>query len=209
MAEAHKQHAYPDPAAQTGSQTGPQTGAPTPEDELEALAEDQPDAPDDAPLSEVEAELSALRAERDEMRDRLMRALADAENSRKRAERDRREGLMYGGAKLARDMLPVYDHLSRALEAAGDEGRTSAPGFYEGIDLTLRELVNVLQRHGVERVVPEPGDSFDPHLHQAMFEAPVPNFTAGQIIQVMAVGFRMHDQLLRPAQVGVSSTPAG
>jgi molecular chaperone GrpE len=60
-------------------------------------------------------------------------------------------------------------------------------------------------------VIPQPGDAFDPHLHQAMFEAPVPNFAAGQIIQVMAVGFRMHDQLLRPAQVGVlhvSSSPA-
>ena len=204
MAEAHKQHAYPDPAARAGT--------PNPEDETQGLAEDQAEAPEagqDGPLSDLEAELAALRAERDELRDRMMRALADAENSRKRAERDRREGLMYGGAKLARDMLPVYDHLSRALEAAGEDGRTNAAGFYEGIDLTLRELVNVLQRHGVERIVPEPGDAFDPHLHQAMFEAPVPNFSAGQIIQVMAVGFRMHDQLLRPAQVGVSSSPAG
>jgi molecular chaperone GrpE len=156
---------------------------------------------------DLEAELAALRAERDDLRDRVMRALADAENSRKRAERDRREGLMYGGAKLARDMLPVYDHLSRALEAAGDEVKTNGAGLYEGIDLTLRELVNVLARHGVERIVPKPGDIFDPHQHQAMFEAPLPGFAAGQIIQVMAVGFRMHDQLLRPAQVGVSSTP--
>ena len=200
MAEAHKQHAYPDPAAQPGAKPA------TPEDELEALAEGEAE---DGPLSEADAELAALRAERDELRDRMMRALADAENARKRAERDRREGLMYGGAKLARDMLPVYDNLSRALEAAGEEGRTNAPGFYEGIDLTLRELVKVLERHGIERVLPEPGDAFDPHLHQAMFEAPVPNYKAGQIIQVMAVGFRMHDQLLRPAQVGVSSTPAG
>ena len=203
MAEAQKQPAYPDPAAQAAA---------PPDSDAPVLAKDQAEAPaqpQDGPLAEAEAEIATLRAERDELRDRMMRALADAENSRKRAERDRREGLMYGGAKLARDMLPVYDHLSRALEAAGEDGRTNAAGFYEGIDLTLRELVNVLQRHGVERIVPEPGDAFDPHLHQAMFEAPVPNFSAGQIIQVMAVGFRMHDQLLRPAQVGVSSTPAG
>ena len=196
MAEARKHPEYPE------AEEAPATG----------LSEDPAAAaPQDAPpeeLGDLEAEILALQAERDEMRDRLMRALADAENSRKRAERDRREGLMYGGAKLARDMLPVYDHLSRALEAAGDDLKTNAAGLYEGIDLTLRELVNVLAKHGVERILPQPGDAFDPHLHQAMFEAPVPQFRAGQIIQVMAVGFRMHDQLLRPAQVGVSSTPA-
>ena len=197
MAEARKHPEYPE------AEEAPATGLS--EDPAAPPAQDAP--PEE--LGDLEAEILALQTERDEMRDRLMRALADAENSRKRAERDRREGLMYGGAKLARDMLPVYDHLSRALEAAGDDLKTNAAGLYEGIDLTLRELVNVLAKHGVERILPQPGDVFDPHLHQAMFEAPVPQFRAGQIIQVMAVGFRMHDQLLRPAQVGVSSTPAG
>ena len=164
--------------------------------------------PEPAPEPEPQADpIAQLEAERDALRDRMMRALAEAENSRKRAERDRREGLMYGGAKLARDMLPVYDNLSRALEAAGDEARSAAPGLFEGVELTLRELVKVLEKHGVERLTPQPGDPFDPHLHQAMFEAPVPDFKAGQIIQVMAAGFRLHEQLLRPAQVGVSSTP--
>lgn len=200
MAEAQKKEdAFPEPAA-----AGAAAPAGMAEDAAGYAAGEHGADP-----SELEAELEALRAERDELRDRVMRALADAENSRKRAERDRREGLMYGGAKLARDMLPVYDHLSRALDAAGEEMKANASGLYEGIDLTLRELVNVLARHGVERIQPKPGDAFDPHQHQAMFEAPVPDFTAGQIIQVMAVGFRMHDQLLRPAQVGVSSTPAG
>jgi len=78
----------------------------------------------------------------------------------------------------------------------------------EGVELTLRELTAILQKHGVTRICPEVGDRFDPHLHQAMFEAPVPDYKAGQIIQVMAEGFMLHDQLLRPAHVGVSSTPA-
>ena len=195
MSEARKQDAWSEP-----SETAPAEGI-----------GDQP-APDTTTEPEdhdLEALLVALETERDELRDRLMRALADAENSRKRAERDRREGLMYGGAKLARDILPVYDHLSRALEAVDDEIKANSAGLYEGIDLTLRELVNVLAKHGVERIMPQPGDPFDPHLHQAMFEAPVPDFQAGQIIQVMGAGFRMHDQLLRPAHVGVSSTPSG
>jgi len=153
-------------------------------------------------------EIDALRAERDELRDRFMRALADAENSRKRSERDRREAEQYGGSKLARDLLPVYDNLRRALDAATDEHRTQAAALIEGVELTLRELLNVLTKHGVTPIVPGIGDTFDPQMHQAMFEAPLPETRAGQIIQVMTEGFLLHDRLLRPAQVGVSSTPA-
>ncbi|WP_439648223.1 nucleotide exchange factor GrpE [Albidovulum sediminis] len=155
----------------------------------------------------AEAEIEALRAERDDFRDRFMRALADAENARKRGERDRREAEQYGGSKLARDLLPVYDNLKRALDAAGDEQRAAAQALIEGVELTLRELVNVLTRHGVQPVTPAVGDTFDPQIHQAMFEAPVPGTRAGDIIQVMTEGFLLHERLLRPAQVGVSSTP--
>lgn len=152
-------------------------------------------------------ETEALRAERDELRDRFMRALADAENMRKRSERDRREAEQYGGSKLARDLLPVYDNLRRALDAANDEQRAAAKAMFDGVELTLRELISVLTKHGVEPVEPEIGTRFNPQMHQAMFEAPVPGTKAGDIIQVMTTGFLLHDRLLRPAQVGVSSTP--
>ncbi|MFW5654425.1 MAG: nucleotide exchange factor GrpE [Roseicyclus sp.] len=155
-----------------------------------------------------QVEIDMLRAERDELRDRMLRALADAENSRKRAERDRREAEHYGGSRLARDLLPVYDNLKRALDAAGEEQRAAASGVIEGVELTLRELVSVFGKHGMTPVAPAIGDTFDPQQHQAMFEAPVPGTRAGEIIQVMAEGFLLHDRLLRPAQVGVSSTPA-
>lgn len=176
---------------------------------VEEVTPEEAEATQDDPFAEFEAQVAAVLAERDEMRDRMMRALADAENSRKRAERDRRDAQLYGGSRIARDMLPVYDNLARALAAANADTRAAAPGLVEGVELTLRELTNVLGKHGVSRITPAEGDMFDPHLHQAMFEAPVPGTTAGQIIQVMAEGFMLHDQLLRPAQVGVSSTPAG
>lgn len=153
-------------------------------------------------------ELEALRAERDEMRDRFMRALADAENARKRGERDRREAEQYGGSKLARDMLPIYDHLNRALDVASGEQSEESKALVEGVQLTLRELLNVFSKHGVQAVQPEVGEKFDPQMHEAMFEAPVPGTQAGEIIQVMEAGFLLHDRLLRPAKVGVSSTPA-
>ncbi len=152
-------------------------------------------------------EIAALTAERDELRDQFMRALADAENFRKRSERDRREAENYGGSKLARDMLPVYDNLSRALESVPEDMRDQAGGLIEGVELTMRELLNIFQKHGITKVAPEIGDRFDPQMHEAMFEAPVPGTKAGDIIQVMAEGFMLHDRLLRPAQVGVSSTP--
>ncbi|MEO6300238.1 MAG: nucleotide exchange factor GrpE [Paracoccaceae bacterium] len=170
--------------------------------------------PEDIDLPDLEAfmeseELAALRVERDEMRDRFMRALADAENARKRGERDRREAEQYGSTRLARDLLPVYDNLRRALDSVSDQLRTDASALTEGVELTLRELTSVMTKHGVKPISPAVGDTFDPQLHQAMFEAALPGTKAGQIIQVVTEGFLLHDRLLRPAQVGVSSNTQG
>ncbi len=156
-------------------------------------------------ISDIDAEVDSLRAERDSYQDKFMRALADTENVRKRAERDRREAESYGGSKLARDLLPVYDNLKRALETVGEEQKAAVPGLIEGIELTMRELLNVFGRHGIQIVSPEIGDRFDPQQHEAMFEAPLPGTKVGDIIQVSAEGFMLHDRILRPAQVGVSS----
>lgn len=177
----------------------------TAEAELEAeeLAEEEA-----LELEEEVDELEALRAERDDFRDKFMRALADAENSRKRADKQRREAEQYGGSKLARDMLPVYDNLQRAMDAVSDEQREAMGAMLEGLELTLRELKNTFKKHGIEVIAPAVGDKFDPNEHEAMFEAPVPGTKAGEIIQVSAVGFMLHDRLLRPAQVGVSSMTA-
>lgn len=173
-------------------------GSPLDEDFGDPLADQAGDSPD----------LEALIAERDSFRDRFMRALADAENARKRAEKDRREAEQYGGSRLARDLLPVYDALSRALDTATDDQRAAASALIEGVELTLRELSNVFAKHGITVISPQVGEKFDPQRHEAMFEAPVAGTVAGHIIQVMGDGFMLHDRLLRPAKVGVSSTPA-
>jgi molecular chaperone GrpE len=150
-------------------------------------------------------EASALRAEVAELKDRLLRALADAENIRKRGERDRRDAELYGGTRLARDLLSVYDNFDRALGNSSEAVRAAAPGLFEGIELTQRDLLNVFEKHKIVRVTPKAGDRFDPKQHQAMFEAPLPGTKAGDIIQVMNDGFMIGERLLRPAQVGVSS----
>ncbi len=158
-------------------------------------------------ITDEEAEIDALRAERDALQDKFMRALADAENARKRSDKDRREAENYGGSKLARDMLPVYDNMKRALEAATEDQKEVSGALIEGIELTIRELRNVFSKHGITVISPEVGDRFDPQHHEAMFEAPLPGTNAGDIIQVSAEGFMLHDRILRPAQVGVSSNP--
>ena len=171
--------------------------------DLDALLDEADPETGEAPISE----LDELRAERDEYKDRFMRALADAENARKRSDKDRREAENYGGSKLARDMLPVYDNMKRALEAASEAATDDNKALIEGVELTMRELLNVFSKHGITLISPEVGDKFDPQQHQAMFEAPVPGTKAGDIIDVAGEGFMLHDRLLRPAQVGVSSNP--
>lgn len=175
-----------------------------------AADDDLIDITDPEAMEEPEADelILALQAERDDLKDKFMRALADAENSRKRSERDRREAEHYGGSKLARDLLPVFDNMKRAVQAVPAEVRENSLAMIEGVELTMRELVNVFKKHGIEPISPEVGDRFDPQIHEAMFEAPVPGTKAGDIIQVEADGFMLHDRLLRPARVGVSSTPA-
>lgn len=151
--------------------------------------------------------IGALKTEIAELKDGYMRALADVENSRKRADRDRREAENYGGSRLARDLLPVYDNLERALRMAKEDGKEGDKALLEGVELTIRELIGIFKKHGIDPIVAEVGDRFDPKIHEAMFEAPLPGTTAGDIIQVASTGFMLHDRLLRAAQVGVSSTP--
>jgi molecular chaperone GrpE len=171
-------------------------------DDIEAEFEDA----DEPTTAEIEAdEVAGLRAEAAELKDRLLRALAETENLRKRAERERRDAEVYGATRLARDLLPVYDNFARALDSATDAARAAAPGLLEGIELTQRALLSALEKSKIVPIDPQPGERFDPNLHQAMFEAPVPGTKAGEIIQVLSQGFTIGERLLRPAQVGVSS----
>ena len=158
---------------------------------------------DDEVLEEKTVE--SLETELNEIKDRLIRSLADKENLRKRSEKERREAEVYGGTKLARDLLSVYDNMGRALENIDEGLKEQAKALVEGIELTQRELISVFKKHKIEQIEPEIGEKFDPKWHQAMFESPVPETKKGEIIQVMANGFRISDRLLRAAQVGVSS----
>lgn len=179
--------------------------------DLEALAdaelmrEEQSEEAEEVQESEPVSEADALRAEISELQDRLMRALAEAENQRKRGIRERHEAEERGGRRLARDILPVYDNMKRALDTIDDAQREQSRALIEGIELTQRELVSVFKKNNILPIDPQVGDKFDPQFHEAMFEAPVPNIKKGHIIQVLNEGFTIAGSLVRPAQVGVSS----
>ncbi|MEL7215833.1 MAG: nucleotide exchange factor GrpE [Pseudomonadota bacterium] len=184
-------------------------------DEDEKFLDEDPaleiDTEEDEALEDAESEAADLEgviAERDELRDRLLRSFAEIENMRKRGERDRRDAETYGGTKLARDLLGVYDNLDRALAAIPEDLQESASALVEGLELTKKELLATFAKHKITVISPAEGDKFDAKMHQAMFEAPLPGFEPGTVIQVMTEGFMIADRLLRPAQVGVASKAA-
>ena len=125
---------------------------------------------------QVGADLDALLSENAEMRDRLLRTMADMENLRRRTEREKTDTARYAISNFARDVLTVGDNLKRTIEHVPAEAAASDPAlksFLEGVELTERELINALERHGVTRIEPL-GQRFDPNCHQAMFEVRTP-----------------------------------
>ncbi len=192
-------------AEETAADAGQET--PEPEAEPESRPESGPESGAAMPglAEQVEAEVIAqLEAECMRLKDRLLRALAESENTRRRAERDRKDAEAYGGTRLARDLLAVHDNLDRALSHVDDELRDQAKGLIEGVELTQRELLSTFAKHKIEMVSPAMGEKFDPHRHQAMFEAPIPGAEPGTVIEVMQAGFTIAGRLLRPALVGVA-----
>lgn len=159
-----------------------------------------------APIDKSEA-LAKLETENAELRDRLLRAIAETENVRRRNEREVADARSYAIAKFAGDMLGVADNMGRALTSLSAEARESADpvakALIEGAELTEREMLRALDKHGVKRIDPK-GEKFDPNFHQAIFEVPDPSLPAGTVAQVMQVGYVIGSRVLRPAMVGVA-----
>src|SRR5712691_5332640 len=160
-----------------------------------------------APAPETAADPAALAQEAAELKDRLLRALAEMENLRRRTEREVADARAYGISAFARDLLAVADNMRRALDAFGAEPHEAADAgtkaLLEGIELTERELLKVLEKHGVRKLDPE-GARFDPHQHQAMYEVPDESVPAGTVVQVVQPGYTIGERVLRPALVALA-----
>src|SRR3984893_9627931 len=159
-------------------------------------------------MEETPAEnLNDCQAELAEVKDRLLRALADQENFRRRAEREREDAVRFAAAQLVKDLLPTMDSLSRALEnvPAGDD---PLEGLRAGVASTERALRDVFLKHGIQKIQPAPGEPFDPHRHQALFEVEGGDYPAGTVAEILLPGYAYHERLLRPALVGVAKSRA-
>jgi molecular chaperone GrpE len=191
----------------------------TEEELIAALSQDQEDAlhglgdglePGDGegfanPLQALAAENTRQEAEIKELNDRLLRAAAEMENLRRRTQKDVADARDFSISKFARDMLSVADNLRRAIEHVPEEEKEQAglKTLFEGVEMTERELLNVLEKNGVKQINPV-GEKFDPNFHQAMFEVQNPDVANNTVAQVVQVGFVIGSRVLRPAMVGVA-----
>lgn len=155
--------------------------------------------------SAAPGELEALRAEVHSLKDRLLRCQAELDNTRKRFFRDLEETQRYGILPLARDLLPVWDNLRRAIEAADKASGTA--GLLEGVQMVSQQFRQVFQKFNCQEV-PALGLRFDPQLHEVLLSQPSDEHPPGTILSVVRDGFQMHDRVLRPAQVIVAAAPA-
>lgn len=157
------------------------------------------------------SDIDALRAENADLKDRSLRLMAEMENLRRRTERDKSEFAKYAISEFARDVVGVGDNIRRAIEAVPKDAVETDPalrGLIEGIEVTERELLKMLEKYQVKRFDPK-GEPFNPHLHEAMTKIEVPNVPADTIVQVIHAGYMIGERVLRPAAVIVAKGGEG
>ncbi len=155
---------------------------------------------------EASADVAVLEGRIAELTDRLLRAHAEMDNLRKRTEREKEETAKYAITKFAREVLSVGDNLRLAIAAVPAGAAEEDPALkalIEGVSMTDREFLNVLERNGVKRLVPA-GEPFNPHQHQAMIEVENRDVAPGTVVEVYQPGYVLEDRVLRPAMVIVA-----
>ena len=161
-------------------------------------------------LSEAQAALEASRAEAESLKDQALRAVAEADNVRKRADRSIENAHKYALERFVNDLLPAVDSFERAVDAAtdlGGSGGEAVSSMAEGMELSLKLLLDAMQRQGIEVVDPI-GAPFDPKLHEAMSMIENPEAEPGSVIEVFQKGYTVNGRLARPARVIVAKEPA-
>jgi len=154
------------------------------------------------------AQIAALHGEIAELKDRYLRAVADTENLRKRADREKQDAAQFAFSRFARDLLSVADNFERALEAMKPEARAAlspeALSVIEGIEATHRQLLSTFERFAIKKISAM-GQKFNPNLHEAIAELPIPNQVPGSVIAVAESGYMIGDRLLRAAKVAIAA----
>jgi molecular chaperone GrpE len=146
-----------------------------------------------------------LEIELNAERDRNLRLRAEIENLRSRSSRELSDQIRYAALPMARDLLPVLDNIDRAI-AAGDKAGEKGP-LVDGIKMVRQQLISVLQQHQCQEIAAL-GAEFNPQFHAAILQQPSNDVPANHVIMVTQAGYQLHDRVVRPAQVIVSSGPA-
>lgn len=181
----------------------------TPETPAGAPAEPAAEAAPKVEGASVDARIDALLAEVGALKDQLLRGAADMENLRRRTAREIADAKQYAVTGFSRELLSVSDNLRRALDAVPAETRAAegpAKTLLEGVEMTERELLRVMEKHGIRRLDPV-GQKFDPHFHQAIFEAETADAAPGTVTQLVQAGYAIGDRVLRPAMVAIAKAP--
>lgn len=150
----------------------------------------------------LEKELEALQAQVEEQQDGWLRTRADFDNYKKRVQRDSARSYQDALASIIKIFLVVADDLERALKNKPEDAQHD--GWADGIDLIYQKLLNQITTQGVEQMDVNPGDMFDPNIHEAITQEEHPEFTEGQIIDIIQPGYRIADRIIRPAMVRVA-----
>jgi molecular chaperone GrpE len=149
-------------------------------------------------------ELAKARQEIEELRDKNLRLLAESQNQQKRTQREKLETLRFAEAEFGRELLVVLDDLARTLEAA--KTATDVKAVAEGVRILYEQLLKVLQSRHI-RPIEAVGRPFDPQFHEALLQRPSTEHPAGTVMEELARGYQMHERVLRPSRVVVSSGP--
>jgi molecular chaperone GrpE len=150
------------------------------------------------------AEVALLKRERDEYKDLVLRTRAEFANYQKRAKQQADADRLYAVGSLAKDLLDPLDNLGRAIDALRASG---AEGITAGLDMVQKQLTDVLAKHGVEPIRAL-GQPFDPNLHDALIQQPTADQPEGTVVSELSKGYKIHDRVLRPTKVAVSSRAA-
>jgi molecular chaperone GrpE len=172
----------------------------------EATATDESQATDfGGELGGLLKKLDEATAEISEQKERYLRTVADLENYRKRALREKEEVRRQANCGLMEDLLPVLDNFRLGLKSA--ESHEGGAVFAEGFRMILGQMDSALRQNGLEEINPHKGP-FDPNFHEAVAHVPHEEVADGGIIEVHRIGYKLHERLLRPAAVLISSGPA-
>ncbi len=160
--------------------------------------------PDADSSASADDPLAAALAKQEELQDKLLRAHADLDNYRKRTQREREEERRYAVLSIARDLLPILDNLQRAVDAASQGG--TVDDLRQGVEMVLTQARELLAKYQVHPIQAQ-GEPFDPNQHEAMTQVPSEEHPPMTVLQEVEPGYKLHDRVVRPSKVIVSTTP--